>query len=114
MWAAKTRTDEEVNLLYAEARATRRGFLFAGEVHLTHATALPEYASRGASAWAKEKGAMFKRMAEDCWNIVEEVHKGHTQLKWDGDEELGDVRDVYLTHLCTLTMEDLDHSLVCV
>ena len=76
--------------------------------------ALPQYVSRGATAWANEKSSMFRHMADDVWDSVELVHNNHRQTKWDGDEDLSAVRDVYLPHLTTLAMETLDHSLVCV
>ncbi|RPD73420.1 hypothetical protein L226DRAFT_445192, partial [Lentinus tigrinus ALCF2SS1-7] len=64
-WAAKTRTDEEVNLLVAEARALRRGFAFASRLHRECSGALPLYASAGATAYALEKAAMYQDMSDE-------------------------------------------------
>ncbi|KAI0703980.1 hypothetical protein C8Q76DRAFT_567007, partial [Earliella scabrosa] len=64
--AAKTRTDEEINLLLADSRATRRGFQFAAKQFSGHAVALAAYQSPGATAYALEKADMFSRMSSDC------------------------------------------------
>ncbi|RDX39534.1 hypothetical protein OH76DRAFT_1304282, partial [Lentinus brumalis] len=64
-WANFLRTNEEVNLLYAEARAVRRGFLTSARLWKECDSAKPEYASAGATAYARQKAAMFSSMAED-------------------------------------------------
>ncbi|KAI0711786.1 hypothetical protein C8T65DRAFT_553339, partial [Cerioporus squamosus] len=64
-WANFLRTNEEVNLLYAEARAARRGFLTSARLREETASAKPEYASKGATAYARQKAAMFTSMADD-------------------------------------------------
>ena len=99
-----------MNILYAEVRSTRRGFGFAAEVHEKHAPALPQYASRGATAYALEKAAMFKDMSEECWSLAESVHKDH--CRGDKEDEVTDTRRVYLPTLMQFSMDTLDHSLV--
>ncbi|KAI0716589.1 hypothetical protein C8Q76DRAFT_582249, partial [Earliella scabrosa] len=64
--AAKTRTDEEINLLLAESRAHRQGLNFAASLYRQHAEALPLYQSKGATAYALEKADMYARMSRDC------------------------------------------------
>ena len=64
--AAKARTDEEINLLLADSRATTRGFQFAAKQFRDHAKALTAYQSPGATAYALEKADMFTRMSSDC------------------------------------------------
>ncbi|TBU21084.1 hypothetical protein BD311DRAFT_743816, partial [Dichomitus squalens] len=71
------RTNEEVNLVYAEARALRRGFLFASDEWLRRDSALPDYASPGATAYAREKSDMFKIMSEECRRLVQTAHDKH-------------------------------------
>ncbi|KAI0694724.1 hypothetical protein C8Q76DRAFT_575368, partial [Earliella scabrosa] len=61
-WANMCRTNEEVNLLYAEARACRRGLEFAGALRDKTSEAPPEYASPGATAYAHQKADMFRSM----------------------------------------------------
>lgn len=111
-WAAKTRTDEEVNILYAEARATRRGFAFAAEVHKKHSAALPEYASRGATAYALEKADMYQRMSDDSWRQAVKAHEDHRKTMEDIDDDDDDgAREVYLSTQKAFGFEELDHSL---
>lgn len=108
-WAAKQRTDEEVNLLYADARATCRGFEYTSRVHRDHANPLPEYASRGATTYALEKADMYQRMSEKCGELVEAAHQTH---RTHVDDEHVEVWKEYLPVLNALKTDDLDHTLV--
>lgn len=112
--AAKERTDEEVNLLYAEGRASRRGFAFAASKYEEHSSALPMYASRGATAYALEKAAMFRRLSTDCETLVAKAHSDYRKRMDEMGEDSDCVRDVYLHAQKGLDLSDsrLDYSLV--
>ena len=69
------RTNEEVTLIYAEGRALRRGFSYASEEWLRRDCALPEYASPGATAYAREKSDMFQRMSGDCERLIKRARE---------------------------------------
>ena len=71
------RTNEEVNLLYAEARACRRGLQFAGALRDKTSQAPPEYASPGATAYAHQKADMFRSMATRSWEAVVAAREAH-------------------------------------
>ncbi|TFK79790.1 hypothetical protein K466DRAFT_505001 [Polyporus arcularius HHB13444] len=76
-WANFLRTNEEVNLLYAEARAAHTGFLTFARIRRETAAAKSEYASRGATAYALQKAAMFTSMAGDVLQRVSKVTATH-------------------------------------
>ena len=80
------RTNEEVNLVYAEVRAIRRGFSFASAEWARRESALPEYASPGASAYAREKSDMFKHMCEESELLLSQARQTHYQAM-DGDND---------------------------
>ena len=71
------RTNEEVTLIYAEGRALRQGFSYASEEWLRRDCALPEYASPGATAYAREKSDMFRKMSEDCERLIKQARDKH-------------------------------------
>ena len=79
-------------------------------MHEQHAVGLPQYASRGATAYALEKAAMYKHMSEECRSLAESVHKD--LCNGEGDDEVTDVRRVYLPTLMGMSVDTLDHSLV--
>ena len=115
-WAAKKRTDEEVNLLYADGKAARRGFLFASRLWDNGGDVTgEERASHGAAAYATQKSWMFSVMAHEVEESVNAAHRVHVNaiaaLKEDDDEGL---RRVYDLAQAPLTPSDdrLDYSLV--
>ncbi|KAI0708606.1 hypothetical protein C8Q76DRAFT_592362, partial [Earliella scabrosa] len=61
-WAAKLRTDEEVNLLIADAWRARAGFRTAAREWRRCVEGLPKYHTPGSKAYALEKADMFDRM----------------------------------------------------
>ena len=111
-WATKRRTDEEVNLLYADGRAARRGFHFA--------SGLWKEASRqrdiapGGKAYAVQKWDMFRQMALDVQNSVASAHLQHTEtIQGLGDEDDGLSKVYQLTQAEQRPTDDkLDYSLV--
>ena len=113
-WAAKKRTDEEVNLLYADGRAARRGFEFAarlwgGELEGDMSLAV------GARAYATQKSAMFRDMARDMEHSVTAAYVQHVEnmrsLHEDDEEGLKMVYHATQDGL-TPTDDRLDYTLV--
>ena len=64
-------------MLYAEGRHLEAGFRFEAQERLRTKEALTPYRSRGATAYAHEKSAMFTRMADDCAREVRQAHAEH-------------------------------------
>ena len=126
-WAAKTRTDEEINLLYADGRATCRGFRFASTLWRKHADLShsspyasvdkkPEdYTSAGARAYALQKSAMFHLLANHCEKTVREAHNAHRTTMHKADADEGEYfKKVFNQSQEGLLLDDtrLDYSLV--
>lgn len=65
--AEKTRVDEEVNKLHAEFRRTILAWNNMAAAWAS--TSLLRHVSKGATAYANKKAAMYKRMAEDCEKV---------------------------------------------
>ena len=112
-WAAKRRTDEEVNLLYADGRAVRRGFQFASG--LWNAASEQADITAGAKAYAVQKSDMFRRMAEDVENSVASAQLEHSERFQESEDD----DDDGLTNVFRLTQarqhpadDKLDYSLV--
>ena len=127
-WAAKTRTDEEINLLYADGRATRRGFTFASALWRKHANLPPsspyaftandpvDYSTPGTRAYALQKSSMFQHLANHCEKSVLDAHKIHrASMRKMEDDEAQDLKSVFHQSQEGLVLEDvrLDYSLVC-
>ena len=124
-WAAKTRTDEEINLLYADGRATCRGFRFASTLWRNNAN-LPRsspyasadnevYASAGARAYALQKSTMFRLLADQCLKAVRDAHYVYRETVRKMDVEEGDdFKDIFYQIQEGLVLDDarLDYSLV--
>ena len=87
--AAKTRSDEEINLLLAEARAHRRGLKFAANLYREAADALPAYRCKGATAYALEKADMYARMSEDCHRRVSAAYAQYQERMRTGAKKAG-------------------------
>ncbi|KAI1783515.1 hypothetical protein LXA43DRAFT_903425 [Ganoderma leucocontextum] len=94
-WAAKKRTDEEVNLLYADGRAARRGFEFASRLW-DGATEGDGDLALGARAYAIQKSHMFRQMATEVEKSVHAAHCRHVEMigKLGEDEDEG-LKKVY-------------------
>lgn len=113
-WAAKERTDEEVNLLYADGRAARRGFLFAANLW-DSASERHSYLTAGARAYAMQKCQMFRQMALEVEESVTAAHSWHVdmidQIPPEDDDGL---KKVYLCAQAHQIPQDdkLDYSLV--
>ena len=113
-WAAKKRTDEEVNLLYADGRASRRGFQFASS--LWDVASDNVGLSQGARAYAAQKSKMFRGMALEVETAVISAHLHHTEIMQDlrNDDEDEGLSKVYQYTQAGLSPSDdkLDYSLV--
>ena len=84
-WANMARTNEEVNLLYADGRAAHRGFLTAAKIRLDFASGRDEFSSKGATAYGHQKAAMFTSMAEDLVARIAKATQAHRKAMEDDD-----------------------------
>lgn len=104
------RTNEEVNLILAEARALRRGFAFAGEEWARKLDARPIYASCGATAYAHQKSDMFSHMSEECDILIKSTwEKYHLSMAVDSAR-----KEIYNATQKALSLSDdcIDYSIV--
>ena len=84
-----SRTNEEVNLIIAEAKALRRGFSFASAEWARRAEASEAYRSPGAKSYALEQSDMFKDMGDKCALHLKTAWEDHHARMADDGERQG-------------------------